>query len=279
MPRSTAKDRTQVLPFAEASDLQLRIARSFALVNDWNAALNGHFPIAEVMDIFTRQVSARNVTLYRLVGRSVRTIASSARAHDRLTPENASGALARYLVDHHTDALSPGSIWRLKDLRKEEAFASNSAKTEWNARPEIIEVSVIVLEHTETQTDLIEMIFDSAPNPVPELPPSIITQAMADAWELRAAGLITRTIKSFGRTRRSATGDPGRDVLSPENPFALSRAEQRVCQLLADGTKPKEIAQTLGVSVSTVRSHLRNLFAKTDTSGQIDLIALISEGR
>ena len=56
----------------------------------------------------------------------------------------------------------------------------------------------------------------------------------------------------------------------------LSRAELRVCQLLAAGDKAKDIAEVLGVSVATVRTHLRNIYAKTNTSGQIELIAVIN---
>ena len=276
MPRSSALDRTQVLPFPDATDLHLRIARCFALINDWNAALNGHFAIEQVVTILTKQVEARNIALYRIDADKPQPIATAARAFDTLAPEHSSGALARYLMAQHPDALTPGSIWRLKDLQGEERFAGSAAEQEWHGRPEIIEMSLIVLEHRPGQLDAIEMIFDRPPRPTPKLPPAIITQAMADAWSLRATGLIGRTIQTYGRRRGARADDAALDVLGKENPYALSRAEQRVCQLLSGATKPKDIAQALHISLPTVRTHLRNLFAKTDTQGQIELIALIN---
>lgn len=279
MPRTSPIDRTQVLPFPGASDLHLRIARCFALITDWNAALGGRFPVADVIGIFTRQVGAYNVALYRLDAGKVRPIATKADAYATHTPELSSGALARYLFDTRLEALTPGSIWRLKDMRRENGFAYTAPALEWDQRPEICEVALIVLETSGDQIDIIEMIFDTPPRPSPDLPVSIITQAMADGWSMRAPGLIARVIRTYGRNRSGRSVVRSGNFLSNSNPSGLSRAEQRVCQLLAVGTKAKDIAESLGVSIPTVRSHLRNIYAKTGTSGQIELIAVINQNK
>ena len=57
--------------------------------------------------------------------------------------------------------------------------------------------------------------------------------------------------------------------------FRLTPTEARIASLLAHGQRPDEIAQTLGVSGTTVAFHLKNLFSKTATNRQSDLIALI----
>lgn len=57
--------------------------------------------------------------------------------------------------------------------------------------------------------------------------------------------------------------------------FQLTPAEHRLATLLAQGLRPDECADTLCVSINTVRSQLRMLFSKTGTSRQSDLIALI----
>ncbi len=43
---------------------------------------------------------------------------------------------------------------------------------------------------------------------------------------------------------------------------ALTKREQQVLQLIADGKRNKEIAAALGISEETVHSHLRNTFEK-----------------
>lgn len=52
----------------------------------------------------------------------------------------------------------------------------------------------------------------------------------------------------------------------------LSRQEHRVLDQLCDGKSNKEIARSLGITDSTVKFHLRNLFAKFEVSGRKDLI-------
>jgi len=50
------------------------------------------------------------------------------------------------------------------------------------------------------------------------------------------------------------------------NAFLLSNSELRIVKLMVDGLKPKEIAYEAGISLNTVRSHLRTLYAKMQVS-------------
>ncbi|MBB4196336.1 hypothetical protein CCR94_20785 [Rhodoblastus sphagnicola] len=56
----------------------------------------------------------------------------------------------------------------------------------------------------------------------------------------------------------------------------LTPAEARVAQAIASGAQPAEIAVKLGVSVGTVRTHIKAIFAKTGTSRQVELALLLS---
>lgn len=56
----------------------------------------------------------------------------------------------------------------------------------------------------------------------------------------------------------------------------LTAAESRVLTQLADGLGVADIAAANGVSVHTVRTHLKHLFEKTGTGRQSDLIRLLS---
>jgi DNA-binding CsgD family transcriptional regulator len=60
--------------------------------------------------------------------------------------------------------------------------------------------------------------------------------------------------------------------------YSLSAAEARVASVIATGRTPRQIAGELGVSLHTVRTHLKNLFAKTGTAGQNDLVARLNAG-
>jgi len=49
--------------------------------------------------------------------------------------------------------------------------------------------------------------------------------------------------------------------------------------LLAEGAALAEVARHLGMQVGTVRVHLRNIFAKTGTNRQAELVALLGRLR
>ncbi|WP_026758792.1 response regulator [Sediminimonas qiaohouensis] len=60
--------------------------------------------------------------------------------------------------------------------------------------------------------------------------------------------------------------------------FGLTPTEARVAAALASSTRAADVAVDLGVSQTTIAFHMRNLFQKTDTNRQADLIALILAG-
>lgn len=57
--------------------------------------------------------------------------------------------------------------------------------------------------------------------------------------------------------------------------YGLTPAEGRLAALLASGKHIESAAHLLGVSIHTVRTHLKHIFSKTDTSSQSDLVRLI----
>jgi DNA-binding CsgD family transcriptional regulator/PAS domain-containing protein len=73
--------------------------------------------------------------------------------------------------------------------------------------------------------------------------------------------------------------DPVEAPLMPGEAFArlykLTGGELRVVLALAQGLGGKEAADMLGISEPTVRSHLKSIFSKTDTSRQADLLRLV----
>lgn len=276
MHRHIVRDRIDLVPFPNATDTQIRIARCFALLNEWHAAIAGHAPLTDVIDILTRQTTARNISFYRYKDDRAVHIAASSRQGECYAPERSKGSLAKYLRDTRTEAIVPGTILSLGALREEEGFSESDAAAEWNARKNIVNVALVVLADRPGQLDVIEMMFDSVPVTNPEIPPSLVTTALAEAWPMRSPGLITRIILSNIRPRAPMAQDASSGILSSNNPCGLSRAELRVCQLLVSGQKAKEIGETLTLSIPTVRTHLRNIYSKTQTGGQVELIAMVN---
>jgi DNA-binding CsgD family transcriptional regulator len=57
--------------------------------------------------------------------------------------------------------------------------------------------------------------------------------------------------------------------------YGLTRAEARIAHALLDADRLADVAENLGVTLSTVRTHLQRAFEKTDTRRQSELIRLL----
>jgi DNA-binding CsgD family transcriptional regulator len=59
----------------------------------------------------------------------------------------------------------------------------------------------------------------------------------------------------------------------------LSPREREIAGMLMKGNRPSEIAGALGLSVHTVRNHLRLVYRKLGVHSQIELLARLRESR
>jgi DNA-binding CsgD family transcriptional regulator len=77
-------------------------------------------------------------------------------------------------------------------------------------------------------------------------------------------------------------GDPDRSMeMDPAQIcqlYGLSRAEGRVVALLASGQRLDLVAENLGVTYDTVRKHLKQVFSKTGTDRQAELVRMLVTG-
>lgn len=73
----------------------------------------------------------------------------------------------------------------------------------------------------------------------------------------------------------SASGGPRLSWKSVAAIHGITRAEARLASMLADGISLEEAAVALLVSIQTVRSQLKSVFAKTGVTRQAELVALL----
>ena len=58
---------------------------------------------------------------------------------------------------------------------------------------------------------------------------------------------------------------------------ALTEAERRVAYLIADGHTNKATAKSLGISINTVGTHLRSIYAKLGVQSRVQLANILHE--
>lgn len=109
---------------------------------------------------------------------------------------------------------------------------------------------------------------------------------------LAGGGLIASVLPLDWRLGRNPLASlPGgtavivQDPATPSTPpfeafgelYGLTAAELRVLEHVGDGRTPQDTADQLGISLTTVKTHLQKLFAKTNTNRQADLVHLLAQ--
>lgn len=112
----------------------------------------------------------------------------------------------------------------------------------------------------------------AVPRPSRQRPVSVLVWPMPDAGEAGPDEPIA--IVFIGDPE-----NPGEiDAMRLCDLYGLSRAEARVAALLAQGNRLDETAQILGVAYETVRKHLKQIFSKTGTDRQAELVRMLVGG-
>ncbi len=104
------------------------------------------------------------------------------------------------------------------------------------------------------------------------LPKDLDGQTMLKALELVLAG--ETYVPMLALDNKDAGGDSGDPILvPPDNPLSqLTRRQQTVLQLLAQGMTNKAIARELGLKEVTVAAHLGAIFRKLDVSRRTEAV-------
>jgi DNA-binding NarL/FixJ family response regulator len=87
----------------------------------------------------------------------------------------------------------------------------------------------------------------------------VATIVATAAGEALSPDLATRILEEFERNGVAPPAPPGRAVDSP-----LTRREEEILQLIADGYSTSEVAGKLFISGKTVKNHLASIYDKLD---------------
>jgi LuxR family maltose regulon positive regulatory protein len=92
----------------------------------------------------------------------------------------------------------------------------------------------------------------------------------------RLLAYVKRLLSDFSGERLALTPDPISDQQAVISALVdpLSERELEILDLIASGLSNKEIADILVISVSTVKSHINNLYGKLGTHSRTQAIAI-----
>lgn len=102
---------------------------------------------------------------------------------------------------------------------------------------------------------------------VKKTPPAKLLEAIKDVYEggsPMSSNVARQVITAFKETKNVSANDNG---------YELSDREKEVLSRLADGYNYQEIANSLFISVDTVRHHIRNIYKKLHVHSQSEAVA------
>lgn len=261
-----------------ASDLKVLDA-----IASWCGGLHGSMTLPEALSALARGFGADAAVISRDTrndGRCRVAASYDAQPDDVLSLGR---SFAEEVLGPFYNKVRSSTLWLLSHREENDDFVASDSLRHWKRERDLHEIAVIPLGTSPQQTDYLEFHFSRALKPSEEKLIESLLPTLVRSWTGRMAGLVTQAQVDdrILRARRAAkapleTADA--PILGFSNPANLSRAEFRVCMLLARGLSVKGVVEELALSEATVRSHLRSIYAKTDTSGHAELLYRILSG-
>jgi DNA-binding CsgD family transcriptional regulator len=185
----------------------------------------------------------------------------------------------------HTDAVlrsKPGAVWLADDiiaapLRAETAFA-----TQWMAPQGLVTWGCVCLGSDGEQMILLEVYGRAARGSFGSEAIRLLSRLaphLSRAWRIGGIDLpgpVGPLAETGDGTTTSAAGLPPCARLRAR--FGLTKAEARLALHLASGRSLACAAEAFGVRLTTLRSQLGQIYSKTGTNRQVELVALLHRG-
>ncbi|WP_413719753.1 helix-turn-helix transcriptional regulator [Silicimonas sp. MF1-12-2] len=248
-------------------------------IASWCGGLHGSMPLQDALTSLATGFRAEAAVLSRLHRGQERPRAVC--IHDAQNSNADSVKLSRPLCQDVMGYLftkaRTSTIWFLSDHVEDSSWVTTQTLENWRAARNMREIVVVALEGNLQQQDYLEFHFTRDLAYSEKLELESLMPTLVRAWAGRKAGLVTQAQMDdrMIRARQAAAASklkPDAPILGMSNPAKLTRAEFRVCVMLSRGLSVKALTDELGLSESTIRSHLRSIYSKTEVSGMQELM-------
>jgi DNA-binding CsgD family transcriptional regulator len=245
----------------------------------WTECLHGDGSLRETLIAMADLALADVVHLHRIgtVNGAHRSIATFDR-HASKGARPLTRAHGMALAGSTVSRAKPGTLWSMRDLDRDAHGLLDPRVMTWMDQRGLREAMLIPLSSTNDQTDALEFYLSAPLDRAQRLGLETLAAAIAEAWGRRPEGRIARILRAAPAiNERLASRQTPLHPLSESNPLGLTAAELRICGKIQRGIDLAEISQTLGIADSTLRSHLRSIFAKAGVAGQVGLVRMLLE--
>ena len=245
-------------------------------VSAWALALQGQMPLRRGLAALAEAFGAEAVALSRVgraPGATARTLVADAAGHMSVPIDR---SFAAALLGSYIARPRVGTTWHSSLTGGD----GDPALARLQSRRRLAELVVVVIGIEDKAVHVLELHFAHRLGAECHGLLGALTGTLVAMWDGRATGCFSEALlaqpSSRSRAESGAQSGPGSNaaapILSLANPARLSRAEFRLCTLLAAGLSARRARDELAISQSTLSSHLRQIYAKTGTQGLADLL-------
>lgn len=245
----------------------------------WTECLHGAGSLRETMSDLTDLTGARVALLYRCCEMSGRSRMISALDRGaRVGERPVTIPVGPSLLSASARGARAGTLWTLADLDPSDREALDERPLRWSADRRLKDAAVVPLDRSGTSLDLLELHFPSRLDAPLRADLEVAVSSASAAWRRREKGRIARLLSAtpaIAERLAQEVPSPSPSPLSPANPLGLTAAEMRICALMSAGHPAHAMTSHLKISESTLRTHLRSIYAKAGVGGQVDLVRLL----
>jgi DNA-binding CsgD family transcriptional regulator len=181
---------------------------------------------------------------------------------------------------------APGTVWQNRQITSDARSNTTSLWTDWMRAKGFVSSACVIVGRDEGQLFCLEVYAGAGrASGCPELDHFLrqLVPHLSRAWRFGRThpSTLATTWCSASPSHSHTDAVPAPDlaalpgVVRLRAEFGLTKAEARLALRLAEGSSLASAARAFNVKLTTVRSQLQQVFAKTGTSRQTELVALL----
>lgn len=236
-------------------------------IASWCSALSGKAPLRHGLRQIAESLDCHAIAMTRLRKDSSESITSVLVDVGCVNGRGAklTKSFVKAVMGSYTCKAKSGTLWFASMLDRN----IDPSLTEYQRVSGSKELVIIPLNDSERHVDLLELHFADKLDTDHLALLNMTVGTLVKTWSGRANGLFADAVLSKMPSPNAL--NTSLPILHIQNPARLSRCEYRVCLLISYGLQSEVIQEQLQISASTLRSHLRNIYAKTDCASIAEL--------
>jgi DNA-binding CsgD family transcriptional regulator len=236
-------------------------------IANWCDCMSGNKPLRNGLRLLAECLGAKAAVLSRVRkdgGHAANTVIFDGTGGAKYGPK-LDRSFAEVVLGRYFDKSKSGTLWFSSMLDG----SVDPALKSFQRQRCLWETVILPLCTTDRHVDFIELHFTDRLDSDRLGLLNMAASTLVRTWGRRSNGLFVDA--ALSKTHQTPSVPRDAALLNLTNPAGLSRCEYRVCLLLSNGLNNHAIQEEISITASTLRTHLRHIYAKTECASLAEL--------